>query len=388
MKRVPLVLVAVACSVASEQQSFEAPTEENFRRVSEMLQARCGSLDCHGQTGRSLRLYGKFGLRLADEDIPGGRQSTLEEHAANYVSAAALEPELMQDVIRDGGSNPERLTLVRKGRGLEHHKGGQALDDAGYGCIVSWLSGEVDAKACFDGATLDKPPGFDGAGGSGGALGGSGGALGGSGGSVGGSGGSVGGSGGALGGSGGAVGGSGGALGGSGGTTAGGGTGGTSASGGAGGTSASGGTGGVVCGPGDFWPCTYDAECAPPKAAPADHSAFVAVECLSCHSPGGAAGPGQEFLFAGVVWGWGGKGGAPHVEIGVRSGTSFVYACTDAKGFFYVPLAGSPSIDWAIADSHMRAILGEKLMPSDKEHKPTCNESKCHGDPWHQLWAQ
>jgi len=84
----------------------------------------CGTLDCHGNPGRNLRLYSQYGLRLGATDTPGGMPITQSEIDADYRSTSALEPEIMNQVIADGGAHPERLTLIRKARGTEHHKGG------------------------------------------------------------------------------------------------------------------------------------------------------------------------------------------------------------------------------------------------------------------------
>ena len=54
MRRLWLLVVAVACSVSSEQKTFDAPSPEGFRYVSNMLHMRCGSLDCHGQAGSTV----------------------------------------------------------------------------------------------------------------------------------------------------------------------------------------------------------------------------------------------------------------------------------------------------------------------------------------------
>lgn len=353
MRRVALLLLFGACSVTSEPTSFDAPSPQEFARVSNMLHARCGTLDCHGHPARNLRIYGENGLRLSSDDVSGARQTTPAEHSANYASLLALEPEAMQAVFRDAGRDPERLTLVRKARNAEAHKGGRALDDSGDRCLLSWLEGSVDAQACFDGSVLPKPPGFPGAGGSG-AAGGSGGSSGSGG--AGGSGGS------------GATGGSAG-LGGSGGSSA---------------TGGSGGSGGVTCGLTDFWPCTYDEACVPIQESPADHDAYASVECLTCH---GAAGPANEYMFAGVAWNPFTQQGAPHIEVAVRDGATFHYACTDARGFFYVPITAGPAPNWLVTETRMRAELGEKIMPNDKEHLPTCNSSDCHGHVEHPLYA-
>lgn len=122
----------------------------------------------------------------------------------------------------------------------------------------------------------------------------------------------------------------------------------------------------------------YDPTCKAPKPPPAGHLSLSKVECQTCH---GATGTATQFYFAGVVWHWGGKQGAANIEVGLRDGNTFIYTCTDANGFFSVPLATTPPINWLSVESRIRAELGEKIMPSDKEHKPTCNDSKCHADP-------
>jgi hypothetical protein len=56
----------------------------------------------------------------------------------------------MSAVIADAGAHPERLTLIRKARGTEHHKGGTVIhagDDADT-CLGSWLRSALDSAAC------------------------------------------------------------------------------------------------------------------------------------------------------------------------------------------------------------------------------------------------
>lgn len=155
-----LVLALPACgSNDREQVDFEVPSRLGFEPVSQMLHLRCGSLDCHGQLGRNLRLYGQYGLRDDPDDVPGGDPTSAYEHARNYDSVVSLEPELLALVAAEGGAHPERLTLVRKARGSEEHKGGSALatgSDADR-CLLSWLSGSVDATACAAGSLLERP---------------------------------------------------------------------------------------------------------------------------------------------------------------------------------------------------------------------------------------
>jgi hypothetical protein len=89
-------------------------------------------------------------LRLAPTDVPGGRATTTDEIDADYQSVIGLEPEILAAVVQDGGARPERLTLVRKARGTEHHKGGALITpgDAQDRCLTSWLAGAVDESAC------------------------------------------------------------------------------------------------------------------------------------------------------------------------------------------------------------------------------------------------
>jgi hypothetical protein len=159
-----LMLACVDCTGpdAGDHRSFRAPPREGFDSVSDMFSAHCGSLDCHGQVGRSLRIYGTNGLRFAADDIPGvdGGVTSAAEHDANYRSAIALEPEILDQVVREAGKQPERLTLVNKARGTEHHKGGTALDigsDAD-ACLLSWLESSVDGNRCAEGAKIPRPP--------------------------------------------------------------------------------------------------------------------------------------------------------------------------------------------------------------------------------------
>lgn len=120
--------------------------------VSAVLERRCGTLDCHGQVGRPLRIYGSFGLRFVDGDAsnrPGLQPTTDTEHQANYQSVIGLQPELMTEVVQ-GNAPPEALMLLRKPLGLERHEGGQVFvgGDQTYTCFTSWLSGQVDSASC------------------------------------------------------------------------------------------------------------------------------------------------------------------------------------------------------------------------------------------------
>jgi hypothetical protein len=143
----------------------------DFKAVSDVLERRCGTLDCHGQTARPLRIYGQLGLRSQDpKDLKGlsdddkkkifsgvdALPTTAAEQLDNYQSACSLEPELTALVVT-GAAQPETLTLVRKPRLLEKHKGGVLWNqgDVGDTCIINWLTGQPFDTPCT--AELQHP---------------------------------------------------------------------------------------------------------------------------------------------------------------------------------------------------------------------------------------
>jgi hypothetical protein len=141
-------------------------SEAAFGPVADYLDHRCGTLDCHGQIGRNLRIYGCEGLRLSPGDVSicsrnaGGRPTTPAEHQATYRSLVGLEPTVMSAVVADHGEHPELLTFVRKARGLESHKGGALItpgDDQDI-CITSWLAGQTNLTACSNALADPKFP--------------------------------------------------------------------------------------------------------------------------------------------------------------------------------------------------------------------------------------
>jgi hypothetical protein len=128
------------------------PERASFAPVAQVLVRHCGTLDCHGEVHRNLRIYGNEGLRWASTARPlMPACTTADEVEQDYASVVGLEPEVMSAVVADGGERPERLTLIRKARGTEHHKGGglfQTGDDADT-CLTSWLASETDTAACL-----------------------------------------------------------------------------------------------------------------------------------------------------------------------------------------------------------------------------------------------
>jgi hypothetical protein len=129
--------------------TLAVPARNVFPQVADAMQLHCGTLDCHGQVGRNMRLYGQFGLRLDPKGDPLGQVTSNAEYDACYASIAALEPEAISDVVQRIAP-PDTLTMVRKPRGIEEHKGGQVVveGDALDRCMVGWLVGAFDANPC------------------------------------------------------------------------------------------------------------------------------------------------------------------------------------------------------------------------------------------------
>jgi len=189
------VASVLACSVAQSQQiGIDAPpySDEGFGPVGDYLDSRCGSLDCHGQTGRNLLIYGCQGLRLDPDASPASciEPTTEAEYEATYRSLVGLEPLVMATVDSECAADvdagwtyppgpachPELLTFIRKARGTEAHKGGQLicvnppcppgtmqvplgadgggpLVDLQDVCLVTWLEGATDTNACVTSLT-------------------------------------------------------------------------------------------------------------------------------------------------------------------------------------------------------------------------------------------
>jgi hypothetical protein len=141
---------------AAERSLLSAPSRTDFPDVGNALQMRCGTLDCHGQVGRNMRLYGFGGLRLSAPETPNGDPTTDQELNASYDSVVGLEPEALSHVVTHH-ADPDQLSLVRKMRGIERHKGGQQsqVGDALDRCVVLWLTGNFDSTPC--GSVISAP---------------------------------------------------------------------------------------------------------------------------------------------------------------------------------------------------------------------------------------
>ncbi|MGZ3455354.1 MAG: hypothetical protein ACXVEF_37465 [Polyangiales bacterium] len=138
--------------ILSEPEAATADGKHpNFHLVEDAIAKHCATLDCHGQVGRNFRFYWQRGLRL--NGIPGDNDTTDDEYEATYRSLIALEPFIM-DAVVNGKAPPTALTLVRKARGMENHKGAAQLEVGSNAdrCLVQWLVGAFDADACKNAA--------------------------------------------------------------------------------------------------------------------------------------------------------------------------------------------------------------------------------------------
>jgi hypothetical protein len=156
-----LGISALGCQVGGGPvgSGLAAPPRLGFENVADAMQPSCGTLDCHGQQDRNLRLVGARGLRLAPTAVPGEGQTDAAEYEADYWSIVALEPETLAAVVADKGRRPERLILIRKARGSTRHKGGQLMqpgDDLDQ-CLVEWLKGNIAQDACANASRLSAP---------------------------------------------------------------------------------------------------------------------------------------------------------------------------------------------------------------------------------------
>ncbi len=145
-----LVLSGCAAPDPNATTPLLGPDRTSFPSVQAFLDHRCGTLDCHGTRYRNLRMWGHDGMRLAFGDVPGASPTTAAEVDATYAAIVGLEPEVMNAVVADHGADADRLTLVRKARGTENHKGGAIVvpGDVRDVCITSWLSGQTNETAC------------------------------------------------------------------------------------------------------------------------------------------------------------------------------------------------------------------------------------------------
>jgi hypothetical protein len=152
-----------ACSGPKDGELFVGtfPNATTFKPVSAPLEARCGTLDCHGSFARNMRIFGKDGIRASEDTVSGIQDTTDEEVQLNYESVVSIEPEKLSGIVSHAGQNFDKWIVITKGSGAEHHKGGSrfAKGDDTYRCLLSWVTGAVDMNACAQSVATFMRPG-------------------------------------------------------------------------------------------------------------------------------------------------------------------------------------------------------------------------------------
>jgi hypothetical protein len=152
-----------ACSGPKDGQVFVGtfPSAETFQPVSAALEARCGTLDCHGSFYRNLRMFGMNGIRGTVNEVSGVHATTDEEVLLNYESLVSIQPEQFSNIVSHRGQGFDKWIVVTKGTGAEHHQGSSrfAKGDLTYTCLLSWVTGSVNMDACTESATSVMRPG-------------------------------------------------------------------------------------------------------------------------------------------------------------------------------------------------------------------------------------
>jgi hypothetical protein len=148
---VPTVFAVSLVACIEDQTTVDnaCPSEENWPLVSQVLERRCGTLDCHGDPSRPLLLHGRNGKRLSSAGLVGESGTSPAEYAANRLSVCGVEPEKMSAVVA-GDEDPLQLTVIRKPILDESHKGGRVFlqTSPGFVCFESWIEGNVDVDSC------------------------------------------------------------------------------------------------------------------------------------------------------------------------------------------------------------------------------------------------
>ncbi len=92
-------------------------------------------------------------------------------------------------------------------------------------------------------------------------------------------------------------------------------------------------------------------------------------DCMTCHQSGGS---GPEFVFGGTVYKADGTTPAPHVQLGVKAGETWLSAYSGDNGNYWV--VSKTAVDWSTAEIRFRNGKGDKKMMTAAT--AACNQ--CH----------
>ena len=140
-----LACAALACGPEVGSDPMSAPDVGRYDALHPYLEARCATLDCHGDAGRPLRLFSETGLRAPGVERDAELQP--QERMANAWALVGVDP----------GAEPESHLSVLKPlaeqAGGMHHVGeavSASVEDPGYRCLLGWL--REDGDAAWEGA--------------------------------------------------------------------------------------------------------------------------------------------------------------------------------------------------------------------------------------------
>jgi hypothetical protein len=143
----PFVVLAACAGPDPGSAPAPAPLDgaEYAATVQPIVEARCATLDCHGNEDRPLRLYAVTGLRRQDawRDLPD------------------LMPEELDENVRAASAQDANL-ILDKALGRMGHEGGavwMSTGDPQYLCVRGWLTSMPDPAACaLADAQVELPP--------------------------------------------------------------------------------------------------------------------------------------------------------------------------------------------------------------------------------------
>jgi len=149
---VAFALGAVACTHydADPGEPLPVPARDTFSPVSAMMEARCGTLDCHGSPARNMRVYGVYGLRADGNSVTGTPDTTEADVDATYESVVSIDPEVLSAVYAHG-DDPSKWIVLANARGIRAHTGGTRITtgSAADECLVAWIMDD-DTAVCSE----------------------------------------------------------------------------------------------------------------------------------------------------------------------------------------------------------------------------------------------